>query len=92
MNEKIEGFHRVCSILDTVDGKGVLIPSSNKNELILKCDVEDDIKNNKFHIYSMDTLEDALRVLIFNEEDTMKSFLKEIEDEISKYKTSKRKK
>lgn len=92
VNEKIEGFHRVCSILDTVDGKGVLIPSSNKNELILKCDVEDDIKNNKFHIYSMDTLEDALRVLIFNEEDTMKSFLKEIEDEISKYKTSKRKK
>lgn len=92
VNEKIEGFHRVCSILDTVDGKGVLIPSSNKNELILKCDVEDDVKNNKFHIYSMDTLEDALRVLIFNEEDTMKSFLKEIEDEISKYKTSKRKK
>ena len=92
VNEKIEGFHRVCSILDTVDGKGVLIPSSNKNELILKCDVEDDVKNNKFHIYSMDTLEDALRVLIFNEEDTMKSFLKEIEDEIAKYKTSKRKK
>lgn len=92
VNEKIEGFHRVCSILDTADSKGVLIPSSNKDEIILKYDLEDDVKNNKFHIYCMDTLEDALRVLIFNEEDTMKSFLKEIEDEISKYKISKRKK
>lgn len=91
INEKIEGFHKVCSILDTVEGKGVLIPSSNKDELILKYDVEEDIKNNKFHIYSMDTLEDALKVLIFNEEDTMKSFFKEIEEELSKYKSSRRK-
>lgn len=91
VNEKIEGFHKVCSILDTAYGKGVLIPSSNKDELVLKYDVEEDINKNKFHIYSMDTLEDALKVLIFNEQDTMKSFLKQIQDEISKYKTIKKK-
>ncbi|MBE6071783.1 MAG: ATP-dependent protease [Clostridium butyricum] len=90
VNEKIEGFHKVCSILDTAEGKGVLIPGSNKDELILRYDVEEDIKNNKFHIYSMDTLEDALKVLVFNEGDTMKSFFKEIEEELSKYKSSRR--
>eukprot|EP00828_Plagiopyla_frontata_P036364 TRINITY_DN479_c0_g1_i1.p2 TRINITY_DN479_c0_g1~~TRINITY_DN479_c0_g1_i1.p2 ORF type:complete len:457 (-),score=81.70 TRINITY_DN479_c0_g1_i1:1207-2577(-) len=90
VNEKIEGFHKVCSILDTVEGKGVLIPSSNKDNIVLRHDIEEDIKDNKFHIYSMETLEDALKVLIFNESDTMKSFLKEIELEISKYKNKKR--
>lgn len=92
VNEKIEGFYKVCSIIDSIEGKGVLIPNSNKDELILRSEVEDDIKNNRFHIYTMESLEDALEVLILEEGESVKSFLKEIEEEISKYKSNRKKK
>jgi predicted ATP-dependent protease len=92
VNEKIEGFHRVCSIIDKTDGKGVLIPSTNADELILRYEVEDDVRNGKFHIYTMETLEDAIEVLILDEGESVKSFFKEIENEILKYKGGKKKK
>jgi len=91
VNEKIEGFHRVCSVIDNVDGKGVLIPSSNKDELILKSVVEEDIKKGKFHIYTMETLEDAIEVMILEDGETVQSLFKEIESEILKYKGIKKK-
>ncbi len=92
VNEKIEGFHRVCSIVDKIDGKGVLIPNTNADELILRSEVEEDIKKRKFHIYTMETLEDAIQVLILDEGESVKSFFKEMENEISKYKGGKKKK
>lgn len=92
VNEKIEGFHRVCSIIDQTSGKGVLIPSTNVDELILRSEVEEDIRKKRFHIYTMETLEDAIEVLILDEGESVKSFLKEIENEILKYKDVKKKK
>lgn len=91
VNEKIEGFHRVCSIVDDVNDKGVLIPNSNRDELILQSEVEEDIKKGKFHIYTMENLEDAIEVMILEEGENVKSFLKEMENEILKYKGIKRK-
>ena len=91
VNEKIEGFHRVCSIIDNVNDKGVLIPHSNTDELILRSEVEEDIKKGNFHIYTMETLEDAIELMILEEGETIKSFFKEIENEILKYKGIKRK-
>ena len=76
VNEKIEGFHRVCSIIDKISGKGVLIPSTNVDELILRSEVEEDIRKRKFHIYTMETLEDAIEVLILDEGESVKSFFK----------------
>ena len=92
VNEKIEGFHRVCSIIDEINDKGVLIPSTNIDELILRSEVEEDIKSGKFHIYTMETLEDAIEILILEEGESVKSFFKEIENEILKYKGAKKKK
>jgi len=91
VNEKIEGFHRVCTMIDKINGKGVLIPNTNADELILRSEVEEDIKIGKFHIYTMETLEDAIEVLILDEGESIKSFFKEIENEILKYKGVKRK-
>ena len=91
VNEKIEGFHRVCSIIDDVNDKAVLIPNSNADELILRSEVEEDIKKRKFHIYTMENLEDAIEVLILDEGESVKSFYKEIENEILKYKGVKKK-
>lgn len=91
VNEKVEGFHRVCSIIDDINDKAVLIPNSNKDELILQSKVEEDIKSGKFHIYTMDNLEDAIEVMILEEGENVKSFFKEMENEMLKYKVIKRK-
>ena len=92
VNEKIEGFFNVCNKLGTIKNKGVLIPESNKDELVLSKEVEREIKNKNFHVYTMNFLEDALKVLVLSAGETMKSFLKDVENEISKYKVTKRKK
>lgn len=91
VNEKIEGFHRVCSVVDKTSGKGVLIPSANIDELILRSEVEEDVRKRKFHIYTMETLDDAIEVLMLNEGESVKNFYKEIENEVSKYKIVKKK-
>lgn len=92
VNEKIEGFHRVCKEIDTIENKAVLIPSTNINELILNGDVEEDIRTHKFHIYTMENLDDAIEVLILNKGESVKGFFKEIDDELSKYRNNKKKK
>ena len=48
VNEKIEGFFNVCKTVSSYKGKGVLIPDTNKNELILKPEIEDAVKKGDF--------------------------------------------
>ena len=87
VNEKIEGFYRVCEIIDTVENKGVLLPSANKDEIILTPNVEEAIKENKFHLYEMSTLNDAIEVLMLNEDESIEEFYEQVYAEINKYKS-----
>lgn len=89
VNEKIEGFYRVCDIIDTVENKGVLLPSANKDEIILTPNVEEAIKENKFHLYEMSTLNDAIEVLMLNEDESIEEFYEQVYAEINKYKSKK---
>lgn len=66
-----------------------MIPSSNTDELILNAEVEEDIRNGRFHIYTMDSLDDAIEVLILKEGETVTDFFKSLNDEIVKYKYDK---
>ncbi|WP_111928109.1 AAA family ATPase [Clostridium tertium] len=86
VNEKIEGFYRVCDFLDTVKNKGVLIPSSNKDELILISEIEKSIENGDFHIYTMDNLDDAIETLILEEGESLEDFYTSLQLELKKYK------
>ncbi|WP_195987099.1 AAA family ATPase [Clostridium sp. D53t1_180928_C8] len=86
VNEKIEGFFKVCNMLDTVEGKGVLIPEGNKDEIILKSEVEKAVEEGKFHIYTMNNLNDAIEVLLLNEEDNIDNFYENLQIELEKYK------
>lgn len=85
VNEKIEGFFRVCDFIDNHKNKGVLIPSSNKDELILMPEVEKAIEDGDFHIYTMDTLEDAIETLILKEGEILEEFYFTLSEEIKKY-------
>lgn len=85
-NEKIEGFFKVCSMLDTVEEKGVLIPEGNKDEIILKSEVEKAVQEGKFHIYTMNNLNDAIEVLLLDEGENVEEFYKTLQKELEKYK------
>lgn len=86
VNEKIEGFYKVCKLLDNCKDKGVLIPALNKEELILKPEVEEAIKKGEFHIYTMESLEDAIEVLMLDENEKVEDFFNIIKLELDKYK------
>ena len=92
VNEKIEGFFKVCSMLDTVEEKGVLIPEGNKDEIILKSEVEKAIQEGKFHIYTMGNLNDAIEVLLLDEGESIEEFYKNLQNELEKYKTKEKNK
>lgn len=91
VNEKIEGFYKVCKIVDTVKDKGVLVPFSNKDEIILNSDVEKSIEDKEFHIYTMENLSDAIEIMILEEGESVEDFLNIINEEVKKYKDKKEK-
>jgi predicted ATP-dependent protease len=85
VNEKIEGFFNICKVLDSTENKGVLIPASNKNDLVLSYEVEEEIKRGNFHIYTMDSVDDAIEVLMGAGETEVSEVMDSIAKEIKKY-------
>jgi len=63
VNEKIEGFFEVCRLSGLDGTHGVIIPSRNIKNLMLKKKVIDAIKEGKFHIYAIDNIEDGIEIL-----------------------------
>jgi predicted ATP-dependent protease len=62
VNEKIEGFFDLCRARG-LDGQGVMIPRSNVPHLMLRQDVVDAVRENKFQIYAIDTIDQGLEIL-----------------------------
>jgi len=63
VNQKIEGFFAVCKEKGLTGNQGVMIPRANKKNLMLKKDVLDALKQNKFHVYQVATVEDGIEIL-----------------------------
>jgi lon-related putative ATP-dependent protease len=64
VNEKIEGFFDVCLAQGLAGDQGVIIPSSNARHLMLRADVVTAVQAGQFHIYGVDTVDDALTLLM----------------------------
>ena len=86
VNEKIEGFYKVCKLLDNTKDKGVLIPATNSEDLVLNKEVEEAIEKGEFHIYTMENLQDAIEVMMLDNKTSYKDLFKIIEKEVEKYK------
>lgn len=86
VNEKIEGFYKVCKLLDDTKDKGVLIPITNSEDLVLNKEVEEAIEKGEFHIYTMENLQDAIEVMMLDNKTSYKDLFKIIEKEVEKYK------
>jgi lon-related putative ATP-dependent protease len=63
VNEKIEGFFDVCSLKGLTGDQGVIIPASNIDNLMLKDEVIEAVKNNLFHIYAVTKIEEGIELL-----------------------------
>ena len=63
VNEKIEGFYRVCQARDPGGKHEVLIPWSNARDLMLDEEVVEACREGRFKITTVETLEDALEAL-----------------------------
>jgi lon-related putative ATP-dependent protease len=63
LNEKIEGFFEVCRAKGLNGNQGVLIPSSNVRNLMLKDEVVEAIKAGNFHIYPVTSIDEGIEVL-----------------------------
>ena len=63
VNEKIEGFFAVCQGQGLTGEQGVIIPSSNQRSLMLNYDVLSAVREGKFHVWAIDTLEETIPLL-----------------------------
>jgi predicted ATP-dependent protease len=63
VNQKIEGFYELCKFRGLDGGHGVVIPESNVKNLMLKENVVETIKEGKFHIYPVKTIDEGIEVL-----------------------------
>lgn len=63
VNQKIEGFFDICKANGLKDKPGVIIPAVNLNNLMLRDDVISAVKSNRFAIYAIDTVDEAISLL-----------------------------
>ncbi|NKQ35532.1 MAG: AAA family ATPase [Chloroflexi bacterium] len=63
VNEKIEGFFELCQTRGLAGEQGVLIPAANVRHLMLKPAVVQAVRDGQFHIYPIETVDEAMELL-----------------------------
>ena len=63
VNEKIEGYYQICKMRGLDGSHGVIIPSLNKKNLNLSDEILDAVRNNKFHVYAISTIDEGIKIL-----------------------------
>lgn len=63
VNEKIEGFFRLCKSRGLTGEQGVIVPASNLLNLVLNQEVIDAVTQQQFHLYCVKTVDEALELL-----------------------------
>jgi predicted ATP-dependent protease len=63
VNEKIEGYFRVCQALGLNGKQGVIIPKRNQRHLLLDGAVIEAVKNGQFHIVAIDHVLEGIEYL-----------------------------
>ncbi len=63
VNLKIEGFYDACKPRGLTGTQGVLIPHQNVKDLMLRHDVLESVRNGKFHVYAIKTIDEGIELL-----------------------------
>ena len=82
VNEKIEGFFKVCEQRGLVGNEGVMIPKQNTKELLLGPEVIEAVKNNQFHIYAITNIWEGVEIMMNTEKEKI---IFEVQEKLRKY-------
>jgi predicted ATP-dependent protease len=63
VNEKIEGFYKTCKAKGLKGDEGVMIPRSNVQHLMLNEEVVEAVRQGRFHIYPVSTIDEGIEIL-----------------------------
>lgn len=63
VNEKIEGFYNICKKRGLTGTQGVIIPIQNVRNLHLTDEIIENVKEKKFHIYAVSTIDEGIEIL-----------------------------
>ncbi|MGE5707309.1 MAG: Lon protease family protein [Bacteroidota bacterium] len=63
VTHKIEGFYRVCKAKGLTGEQGVIIPESNIKHLMLEEEVIEAVRQGRFHIYAIKTIDEGIELL-----------------------------
>ena len=63
VNQKIEGMFDVCRVFGLTGDQGVVIPHQNLGNLMLRDDVVEAIREEKFHVYAIKTIDEGIEIL-----------------------------
>lgn len=63
VTQKVEGFFRVCRLKGFTGRQGVIIPSQNIDDLSLRDEVVQAVREKKFHIYPVSTIDEGIALL-----------------------------
>ena len=93
INEKIEGFHAVCSERGLDGSHGVIIPRDNVKHLMLNEDVVSSVREGNYRVYAVEHIDEAITILTGVEagkRDRKGSFAegsvnRKVEDQLVKY-------
>jgi len=61
---KVEGFFDLCKARGLTGNQGVIIPTRNVRDLVLKDEVVDAVKKGKFHIYPVSHVDEGIEILM----------------------------
>ena len=64
VNAKIEGFFDACKLQGLTGKQGVIIPRQNMQHLMLRHDVIEAVEKGQFHIHAIQTIDQALEILM----------------------------
>jgi predicted ATP-dependent protease len=64
VNEKIEGFFRTCQTAGLSGEQGVIVPVANAPNLCLRDEVAEAIAKGTFHVWSVETADEAIELLM----------------------------
>ncbi|NMB06787.1 MAG: AAA family ATPase [Tissierellia bacterium] len=63
VNEKIEGFYKICKLKGLTGNEGVIIPYVNIQNLMLSDEVIEAVENGEFRIYAVKTIDEGIEIL-----------------------------
>jgi len=64
VTRKIEGFYDVCRERGLTGEQGVIVPTANVKNLMLKEDVVEDVRAGRFHVWAVSHIDEGIELLM----------------------------